>query len=236
MVEEKWSLFLSYLSYSLVDRWGTTVDFTTSFLHSSPPLLYLSFVMIHKNLINTVILNLDKWGRCKSRCKQKKKKKWKKRWKKKKDKKKKQWQRATEEEEEDKDELLIILKSCPTGAERFSGQPLKQCCRFEGCTGVAQKEQGKACTDRSQVCQCHWEETETHTELKFFCSYVCCPTTKCYCGCCKWFTSTDFSQVRQCHWWETETHIELKFFSIYVCCPNTKCYCVTDKKLKLTLN
>ena len=26
---------LSYLSRSLVDRWGTTVDFTTSFLHSS---------------------------------------------------------------------------------------------------------------------------------------------------------------------------------------------------------
>ena len=28
-------LFLSYLSRSLADRWGTTVDFTTSFLHSS---------------------------------------------------------------------------------------------------------------------------------------------------------------------------------------------------------
>ena len=27
--------FLSYLSHSLADRWGTTVDFTTSFLHSS---------------------------------------------------------------------------------------------------------------------------------------------------------------------------------------------------------
>ena len=27
---------LSYLSRSLADRWGTTVDFTTSFLHSSP--------------------------------------------------------------------------------------------------------------------------------------------------------------------------------------------------------
>ena len=28
-------LILSYLSRSLIDRWGTTVDFTTSFLHSS---------------------------------------------------------------------------------------------------------------------------------------------------------------------------------------------------------
>ena len=28
-------LILSYLSCSLADRWGTTVDFTTSFLHSS---------------------------------------------------------------------------------------------------------------------------------------------------------------------------------------------------------
>ena len=28
-------LILSYLSRSLADRWGTTVDFTTSFLHSS---------------------------------------------------------------------------------------------------------------------------------------------------------------------------------------------------------
>ena len=29
------SIFLSYLSRNLADRWGTTVDFTTSFLHSS---------------------------------------------------------------------------------------------------------------------------------------------------------------------------------------------------------
>ena len=28
------SYFLTYLSRSLADRWGTTVDFTTSFLHS----------------------------------------------------------------------------------------------------------------------------------------------------------------------------------------------------------
>ena len=31
----KQCLILSYLSHSLADRWGTTVDFTTSFLHSS---------------------------------------------------------------------------------------------------------------------------------------------------------------------------------------------------------
>ena len=30
------SFFLSYLSRSLADRWGATVDFTTSFLHSPP--------------------------------------------------------------------------------------------------------------------------------------------------------------------------------------------------------
>ena len=32
-------LILSYLSHSLADRWGTTGDVTTSFLHSSSELL-----------------------------------------------------------------------------------------------------------------------------------------------------------------------------------------------------
>ena len=33
--QAKRTSFLSYLSRSLADRWGTTVNFTTSFLHSS---------------------------------------------------------------------------------------------------------------------------------------------------------------------------------------------------------
>ena len=38
--------FLSYLSRSLVNRWGTTVDFTTSFLHSSRFSAFCSTSMI----------------------------------------------------------------------------------------------------------------------------------------------------------------------------------------------
>ena len=49
-------LFLSYLSRSLADRWGTTVDFTTSFLHSSRFSAFRS-VMFHGRSVHSLMLS-----------------------------------------------------------------------------------------------------------------------------------------------------------------------------------
>ena len=48
--------FLSYLSRSLADRWGTTVDFTTSFLHSSRFSAFRS-VMFHGRPVHSLMLS-----------------------------------------------------------------------------------------------------------------------------------------------------------------------------------
>ena len=49
-------LFLSYLSRSLADRWSTTVDFTTSFLHS---LRFSAFrrMIFHSRLVHSLMLS-----------------------------------------------------------------------------------------------------------------------------------------------------------------------------------
>ena len=49
-------LILSYLSRSLADRWGTTVDFTTSFLHSSRFSAFRS-VMFHGRPVHSLMLS-----------------------------------------------------------------------------------------------------------------------------------------------------------------------------------
>ena len=49
-------LILSYLSRSLADRWGTTVDFTTSFLHSSPFSAFRSS-MLHSRPVHSLMLS-----------------------------------------------------------------------------------------------------------------------------------------------------------------------------------
>ena len=49
------SSYLSYLSRSLADRWGTTVDFTTSFLHSSRFSAFRS-VMFHGRPVHSLML------------------------------------------------------------------------------------------------------------------------------------------------------------------------------------
>ena len=48
--------FLSYLSRSLADRWGTTVDFTTSFLHSSRFSALLSMIF-HSRPVHSLVLS-----------------------------------------------------------------------------------------------------------------------------------------------------------------------------------
>ena len=48
--------FLSYLSRSLADRWGTTADFTTSFLHSSRFSAFRS-MMFHSRPIHSLMLS-----------------------------------------------------------------------------------------------------------------------------------------------------------------------------------
>ena len=51
------SIYLSiYLSRSLADRWGTTVDFTTSFLHSSRFSAFRS-VMFHGRPVHSLMLS-----------------------------------------------------------------------------------------------------------------------------------------------------------------------------------
>ena len=52
----QWTFFLSYLSRSLADRWGTTVDFTTSFLHSSRFSAFRS-VMFHGRPVHSLMLS-----------------------------------------------------------------------------------------------------------------------------------------------------------------------------------
>ena len=49
-------LILSYLSRSLADRWGTAVDFTTSFLHSSRFSAFRS-VMFHGRPVHSLMLS-----------------------------------------------------------------------------------------------------------------------------------------------------------------------------------
>ena len=49
-------LILSYLSRSLADRWGTTVDFTTSFLHSSRFSAFRS-MMFHSRPVHSLMLS-----------------------------------------------------------------------------------------------------------------------------------------------------------------------------------
>ena len=48
--------FLSYLSHSLADHWDTTVDFTTSFLHSSRFLAFHS-VIFHSRPVHSLMLS-----------------------------------------------------------------------------------------------------------------------------------------------------------------------------------
>ena len=48
--------FLSYLSCSLADRWGTTVDFTTSFLHSSRFSAFRSMIF-HSRPVHSLMLS-----------------------------------------------------------------------------------------------------------------------------------------------------------------------------------
>ena len=52
----KYWLSSSYLSRSLADRWGTTVDFTTSFLHSSRFSAFRS-VMFHGRPVHSLMLS-----------------------------------------------------------------------------------------------------------------------------------------------------------------------------------
>ena len=49
-------LILSYLSRSLADRWGTTVDFTTSFLHSSRFSAFRSMIF-HSRPVHSLMLS-----------------------------------------------------------------------------------------------------------------------------------------------------------------------------------
>ena len=49
-------LILSYLSRSLSDRWGTTVDFTTSFLHSSQLSAFRSMIF-HSRPVHSLMLS-----------------------------------------------------------------------------------------------------------------------------------------------------------------------------------
>ena len=49
-------LILSYLSCSLTDRWGTTVDFTTSFLHSSRFSAFRSYIF-HSRPVHSLMLS-----------------------------------------------------------------------------------------------------------------------------------------------------------------------------------
>ena len=55
--KQKWQIFiLSYLSRSLADCWGTTVDFTTSFLHSTQFLAFRSSIF-HSRPVHSVMLS-----------------------------------------------------------------------------------------------------------------------------------------------------------------------------------
>ena len=49
-------IFSSYLSRSLADRWGTTIDFTTSFLHSSRFSAFCSSIF-HSRPVHSLILS-----------------------------------------------------------------------------------------------------------------------------------------------------------------------------------
>ena len=51
--------YLSYLSRSLADRWGTTVDFTTSFLHSSRFSAFRSSI-IHSRPVHSLMLSFHR--------------------------------------------------------------------------------------------------------------------------------------------------------------------------------
>ena len=53
---ERYLLFLSCLSRSLADRWGTTVDFTASFLHSSRLSAFRSMVF-HPRPVHSLMLS-----------------------------------------------------------------------------------------------------------------------------------------------------------------------------------
>ena len=53
---EPLTIILSYLSRSLADRWGTTVDFTTSFLHSSRFSAFRS-VVFHSRPVHSLMLS-----------------------------------------------------------------------------------------------------------------------------------------------------------------------------------
>ena len=58
IVEDLSSYLISHLSRSLVDLWGTTVDFTTSFLHSSRFSAFRSTCCIfHPRPIHPVVLS-----------------------------------------------------------------------------------------------------------------------------------------------------------------------------------
>ena len=50
------NLILSYLSRSLADRWGNTVDFITSFLHSSL-LMAFSSMIFHSRPVHSLMLS-----------------------------------------------------------------------------------------------------------------------------------------------------------------------------------
>ena len=54
--------FLSYLSYSLADRWDTTVDFTTSFLHSSRFSAFHS-IILHSRPVHSLMLSSHRFLR-----------------------------------------------------------------------------------------------------------------------------------------------------------------------------
>ena len=51
-----WVLILPYLSCSLADRWGTAVDFTTSFLHSSRFSAFRSMIF-HSRPVHSLTLS-----------------------------------------------------------------------------------------------------------------------------------------------------------------------------------
>ena len=53
-------LILSYLSRSLADRWGTTVDFTTSFLHSSQFSAFRSMIF-HSRPVHSLMLSFHRF-------------------------------------------------------------------------------------------------------------------------------------------------------------------------------
>ena len=52
----------SYLSRSLADRWGTTVDFTTSFLHSSRFSAFRSMIF-HSRPVHSLMLSSHRFHR-----------------------------------------------------------------------------------------------------------------------------------------------------------------------------